>query len=142
MSSADKAFTVPGLTIIGGLLVCILGIAANGRAGLLREKAQTEGEEAQDLPMLKGILICLAGGLLASGCNLAFHVGNNVGEISAISEEQFGNPPYLADLSVWMLVFIGAGKSSMSWMVAGLAILIVGIVIIAFGNSMMVATEG
>lgn len=227
MSHADKAFTVPGLTIIGGLLVCILGIVANGRAGLLREKAQTEGEETQDRPMLKGIVICLAGGLLASGCNLAFHVGKDVGGIQGISEKQFHNPPYVAGLSIWMLVFIGAGistccycvfllsknktwgkftnhtarnlvlttlmavshflclfcygvsatklgdlgtsvgfaifealsivvatglgvmtgewrgagKSSMSWMVTGLAILILGIIVIAFGNAMMPTPE-
>lgn len=174
--------------------------------------------------MLKGIFICLAGGLLASGCNLAFHVGTNVGGIPEISEQEFGNLPYVAGLAVWMLVFIGAGistcgycafllkknktwgkfanhtarnlvlaslmavshflclfcygisawklgdlgtsvgfaifealsivvatglgvmtgewkeagKSSMNWMVAGLGILILGIVIIAFGNALMV----
>jgi len=117
MSNADKAFTAPGMMILGGLLVCILGIAANGRAGLLREKAQTQEEPAEETPMLKGILICLAGGLLASGCNLAFHVGINVGKIPDISQEQFGNPPYLAGLAVWMLVFIGAGISTCGYCV-------------------------
>jgi len=112
LGNAEKVFTIPGLVIIGGILVCVLGVAANGLAGIFREKAQTQGQKVEKKPMVKGLIICLVGGLLAAGCNLAFHVGGNVAGIARISEEQFGNPPYLAGLSVWMLVFIGGGIST------------------------------
>ena len=115
LGNADKVFTLPGLTIIGGILVCVLGVAANGISGILREKAQTKGQTVEKKTMVKGLIICLVGGLLAAGCNLAFHVGSKVAGIDRISGEQFNNPPYLTGLSVWMLVFIGGGISTCSF---------------------------
>ncbi len=117
LGNADKVFTLPGLVIIAGIMICVLGVAVNGLAGLFREKEQTRDQETEKKPMLKGLVICFVGGLLAAGCNLAFHVGGNVAGIDAISREQFSNPPYLAGLSVWMLVFIGGSISTCSFAV-------------------------
>jgi hypothetical protein len=117
LGSADKALTGPGMLVIGGILVCILGVAINGVAGMKREKSQGGGE-AEGEPVKKnmalGLFICVLAGLLSSGLNIAFHIGNKVGGIAA-NAEKLGNPAWIAGLSTWTLVFLGGMISSVAY---------------------------
>jgi hypothetical protein len=117
LGNADKAMTAPGMTVIGGILVCILGVAINGYAGMQREKSQAAAASeagtgsGQAKNMALGLFVCVLAGVLSSGLNIAFHIGNNVGKI-ADNCEKLGNPAYMAGLSTWTLVFLGGGISS------------------------------
>jgi len=69
LGNADKAATAAGMTVIAGVLICIIGVAINGRAGMLREKSQTgdsSGNSHKKKVMLKGLIICVLAGLLSS----------------------------------------------------------------------------
>jgi L-rhamnose-H+ transport protein len=116
LGNADKVATTGGKLIIAGILVCILGVAINGFAGIKREKSLAGGQSAQGLPqkknMLKGLIVCVVAGVLSSCCNIAYHVGGNIGNIAKISGEKFGNAPWLTGLSVWTLIFLGGLISS------------------------------
>ncbi|MHC4249882.1 MAG: L-rhamnose/proton symporter RhaT [Planctomycetota bacterium] len=81
LGNADKALTTPGMIIIGGILVCIVGVGVNGYAGIQREKSQPSDEAeggSKKSSMLLGVIVCVLAGLLSSGLNIAFHVGNSV----------------------------------------------------------------
>jgi hypothetical protein len=67
--------------------------------------------------MLTGVIICLLAGLFSSGCNIAFHIGGNIGKINEISVEKFGNPVWLSGIAIWVLIFMGGGLSSISYSV-------------------------
>ena len=114
LGNADKAATTGGMLVIGGILVCIVGVALNGVAGNKREKSESQ-EHADNETLSKkknmalGLFVCLLAGLLSSGLNIAFHVG---GKIAVISGTVHGNPPWLAGLSVWTLIFLGGMISS------------------------------
>lgn len=114
MGNADKAFTSGGLTVIIGILVCIGGVAINGFAGLKREKTSENAVDAAAArkQMIKGIIICIVAGVLCSGLNVGFHIGTNIGNITQLSVEKYGNSPSLAGLSVWTLIFIGGSIAS------------------------------
>ncbi|KPK47394.1 MAG: hypothetical protein AMK72_08495 [Planctomycetes bacterium SM23_25] len=117
LGSADKAATTGGMVVIAGILVCILGVAVNGYAGTQREKSQAgggEGRPREKRRMALGLVVCVVAGVLSSGLNIAFHVGNNVGKIAAISEG-LGNPAWVAGLSTWTLVFLGGMISSVGF---------------------------
>ena len=122
LGNADKALTGPGLLVIAGILICILGVAINGVAGVLREKSlvtpatQDTATSGKKPTMVMGLLICVLAGVLSSGLNIAFHIGNNVGGI-AEKCEALGNPTWLAGLSTWTLVFLGGMISSVGWSV-------------------------
>ncbi len=84
LGSADKLPTAGGITVVAGILVCIIGVAINGFAGMQREKSQvadeTEGEgegQPKKKTMLAGLLVCVLAGVLSSGLNIAFFVGSN-----------------------------------------------------------------
>ena len=118
LGSADKAATTGGMIVIAGILVCILGVAVNGYAGVRRERSrpgdEAEGEPKKKKRMALGLVICVLAGVLSSGLNIAFHVGNNVGKIAEISEG-LGNPAWAAGLSTWTLVFLGGMISSVGF---------------------------
>lgn len=114
LGSADKAATPGGMLVIAGILVCIAGVGVNGFAGIQREKSKSRGDPGQGPKkvMFVGLLVCVLAGVLSSGCNIAFHVGGTLGNIPKISAEQYGNPPWMAGLAVWTLVFLGGMISS------------------------------
>jgi hypothetical protein len=119
LGNADKAFTTPGMIIIGGILICIAGVAVNGYAGIQREKSRPSDEAeggGKKSSMLLGVIICVLAGLLSSGLNIAFHVGNKLGGVMEASEK-LGNAPWAASLSTWTLIFIGGGLSSVAYSV-------------------------
>ena len=119
LGNAAMATTLPGMIVIGGILVCILGVGINGYAGVQREKSMAAARKQQNQPARNvplGIFICVLAGVLSSGLNIAFHVGNNVGGIAAKSEA-LGNPAWLAGLSTWTLVFLGGMISSVGYSV-------------------------
>ncbi len=82
LGNAAMATTTPGMIVIGGILICIVGVGINGYAGVQREKSQPAEEDAgggaKKSSMLLGVVICVLAGLLSSGLNIGFHVGNSV----------------------------------------------------------------
>jgi hypothetical protein len=114
LGNAQRAATPGGMVVIAGILVCIAGVAINGVAGMKREKGfqanAPAGQEKKDT--LQGVIICILAGLLSSGCNIAFHIGSNIGKIDTISVQTFKNPAWMGGLSVWTLIFLGGLVSS------------------------------
>ncbi|MCW2119361.1 L-rhamnose/proton symporter RhaT [Flavobacterium sp. 7A] len=112
MGSADKIGTPGGMVILGGIFIIMIGIIANGKAGLLREKFEnSEADKTNINPnkMRNGIILCVIGGICAAGFNLSYHVADNLGHIGQISQEQFGNQPWIARIAVMLPSFIGSG---------------------------------
>lgn len=104
----DDVFTLGGLVITLGVLICVAGIAACGRAGILRERTTTAQDSQlprQSGTLLKGLAVCVLAGVCSSGSNIAFSYGQIIKDVS---QSQYGNPPWVATLAVWMLVFLGA----------------------------------
>jgi L-rhamnose-H+ transport protein len=114
--NAERASTPGGMTVVAGIMVCIVGVAINGIAGMKREKAfqaDAPAGQAKNNTLL-GVIICVLAGLLSSCCNIAFHIGS-VGGIDTISVEQFNNPAWMRGLSVWTLIFLGGLISSFGY---------------------------
>lgn len=112
MGDLSSMATKGGMTILAGIFVIMLGIIANGKAGLLREKFENEQSDTDTgsaKNMKKGIILCVIGGICAAGFNLSYHVADHIGAIGSISQEQFNNPPWIARIAVMLPSFIGSG---------------------------------
>ncbi len=97
------------LTILGGLFIVLLGIIANGKAGLTREsdeKKSNQNTPSEKGSMAMGIVIAVVGGLLATGFSYANAVGG--GLLNAASTAA-GNAEWVGSLAVMFPIFLSGG---------------------------------
>ncbi len=92
--------------IVGGLFVILLGIIANGRAGILRKESEEQKEHMEELSsgkVVRGIIIALIGGVFATGFSLANAVG---AEPINAAVEAAGNPKWMGAIAVMFIVYV------------------------------------
>lgn len=97
------------LIILGGLAIVLVGIFANGKAGLLREKdekALRKETQSDKGSMLTGILIAVIGGLLATGFSYANAAGRPIIHEAC---QAAGNPEWVTAVAVMFPIFISGG---------------------------------
>ncbi len=99
-----------------GIIVVLLGIICNGKAGLTREKDEAAAKEAEDAEsteeeskkasMALGIFIAVFGGLLATGFSVANTIAKpELPELTAAA----GNPDWVAALAIMLPIFLSGG---------------------------------
>ncbi|GAA4236492.1 L-rhamnose/proton symporter RhaT [Postechiella marina] len=97
------------LTILAGLAIVLVGVMANGRAGILRQKDEENTNNAETKKsgsIITGILIAVIGGLLATGFSYAYAAGGEI--IDAASQAQ-GNAPWKSAIAVMYVIYMAGG---------------------------------
>ncbi len=92
------------LTIMGGIVVVLFGVIANGKAGLIREA--DKNEITTEGSMLTGIAIAVVGGLLATGFSYANAVGRPPLHEAA---QAAGNAEWVTAIVVMLPIFVTGG---------------------------------
>ncbi len=103
----SKAF----MTIMAGIVVVLLGVIANGKAGLIREADEVAAKDvkidnSKQGSMLTGIMIAVVGGLLATGFSYANAVGRPPLHEAA---QAAGNADWVTAVAVMFPIFISGG---------------------------------
>jgi len=95
------------LTILGGLFVVLIGVMANGRAGIIRQKDEDEKEGGtKSGSMVTGIIIAVVGGLLATGFSFANSYGAEF--IDQATQAQ-GNASWKSAIAVMYVIYMAGG---------------------------------
>lgn len=92
--------------IVTGLIVILLGIVANGRAGILRKESEEKKEHMEELSsgkVARGIIIALVGGIFATGFSLANAVGVAPITQAVVAE---GNPEWMSSIAVMFIIYL------------------------------------
>jgi len=96
------------LVIMAGIVVVLIGVMANGKAGLIREadeKSSDDKEEGKG-SMATGIIIAVVGGLLATGFSYANAVGRPLLHEASMAN---GNAEWVTAVAVMFPIFISGG---------------------------------
>lgn len=99
------------ITLMGGIFVVLLGVIANGKAGLIREADEKDNKSGQDDgndqgSVAMGILIAVIGGLLATGFSYANAVGR---PLLHEASQAAGNPEWVTAVVVMFPIFMSGG---------------------------------
>ena len=99
------------MVILLGILVVLMGIILNGKAGLTREKDEAKLQENQEVDsekgsMTTGILIAVIGGLLATGFSYANAVGRPYLHGASVAQ---GNADWITAVAIMFPIFISGG---------------------------------
>lgn len=92
-------------TILVGILVILIGIIMNGRAGILREGGSLE-KKGGTSSMTVGIIIAVVGGLLCTGFNVANEFGKDA---IAAAVQNNGNDSWLTSVASMFIVYVSGG---------------------------------
>lgn len=92
--------TVPGFMVLAGFVVCLVGIALCGYAGMLKEQRLTEAEKREaikDFALFKGIVVAVFGGIMSASMAFAFTAGKPISDaaLQAGTAKVFTNMPLL-----------------------------------------------
>jgi L-rhamnose-H+ transport protein len=115
----DQLLTAHGLTIIGGIVVCLAGVVVCGRAAILKSVSQASGDEdGETMPtgskLRKGLIVAFLSGILCACYGIAFGFGSEVMDISA---NKFSNPDWRTAFVVSALILWGGSISACGYCV-------------------------
>ncbi|MBD0724701.1 rhamnose/proton symporter RhaT [Flavobacterium sp. L1I52] len=76
VTSSDMLASSGGQLVLLGVVVCLLGIAFSGKAGMMKEKDLSGGElDKQEFDLVKGLIIAIISGILSSFFNFGIEAG-------------------------------------------------------------------
>ncbi|MHC4325933.1 MAG: L-rhamnose/proton symporter RhaT [Planctomycetota bacterium] len=110
----DLLTSTSGLTTLGGVLVCIGGIAICGRAGISKEKelsAEKKKEAIAEFNFVKGLWIAMFAGVM-SAC-MAFAIA--AGEPIAALAEKSGTATLWRNTPVFIFILAGGFTTNFLW---------------------------
>jgi L-rhamnose-H+ transport protein len=113
---AQIASTVPGQVTLGGVLVCLIGIAVAAYAGLTKEREMPEAEKKKaiaEFSFTKGILVATFSGIMSACFSFALTAGNPIGEASAAT----GTDKLWTGLPKLVVVLLGGFTTNFVWCV-------------------------
>ncbi len=96
------------LTILGGLAVVLVGVIANGKAGIIRQKdeASEDSENKKGGSVVTGIIIAVVGGLLATGFSYANAEGAEIINEAVVAK---GNESWKSAIAIMYIIYMAGG---------------------------------
>lgn len=96
------------ITILMGILVVLVGVIANGKAGMIRHGAESQSAVGfhDKGSMAKGITIAVVGGLLATGFSFANAVGRPPIHEAVLAQ---GNPEWVTAVAIMFVIYVAGG---------------------------------
>jgi L-rhamnose-H+ transport protein len=110
------ASTVPGQVTLGGVFVCLLGIAVAAYAGLTKEREMPEAEKKTaiaEFDFRKGILVATFSGIMSACFSFALTAGNPIGQSSGA----VGTSTLWTGLPKLVVVLLGGFTTNFIWCV-------------------------
>ena len=108
--------TNSGQVILGGVLVCLLGIAFAGAAGVSKERemsAEQKRASIKEFDLKKGLLVATFSGVMSACFAYGLAAGDPIKAITV----RHGTPPLWQGLPVLVVVLIGGFATNLVWCV-------------------------
>lgn len=102
-----------GQLVLLGVVVCLLGIAISGKAGILKEKDFAVGHEDKDkdFSLVKGLIIAVISGILSSFFNYGIEAGKPMAEQAV----EFGCNPLFQNNVTYIVLLWGGLTTNFIW---------------------------
>lgn len=114
ISFTDMMATPGGQLVLLGVLVCIIGIAISGRAGMLKEKEISEEESKKsvaEFSLVKGLIIAIFSGILSSFMNFGIESGKPMAEAAVAA----GYNPLFSNNVSYVIIMWGGLTTNLIW---------------------------
>jgi len=113
----DVAASPGGRIVLSGLLVCLVGIAVSGMAGLSKERElpdEKKKESVSEFSLVKGLLVAVFAGVMSASMAYGFQAGKPIAEMAI----KHGTPDLWQNLPVLVVILAGGFTTNFLWCVA------------------------
>lgn len=110
----DMISSSGGQLVLMGVLVCVLGIAVCGWAGMLKEKELSEEDKKKSVAefnLLKGLAVAVLSGILSAFFNFGIESGKPLAEAAIAA----GNDPLFANNVTFIVILWGGLTTNLVW---------------------------
>lgn len=107
ISFTDMLGNTGGQLVLFGVLVCLIGIALSGKAGIMKEKELSDEEKKKSVAEFnlgKGLVVAILSGILSSFFNFGIELGKPLAD--AVIEDG-GNPLYANNITFVVILWGG-----------------------------------
>ena len=114
VSFTDMLGSPGGQLVLIGVVVCLIGIAITGRAGLMKEREMSEEDQKASVPefsLVKGLIIAVLSGILSSFFNFGIEAGKPLAE-AAVSA---GFDPLYQNNVTFVVILWGGLTTNLIW---------------------------
>lgn len=114
ISFTDMMATSGGQLVLLGVLVCIVGIAISGMAGMMKEKELSPEEQKKsvaEFSLVKGLLIAILSGVLSSFFNFGIEAGKPMAEAAV----EAGHNPLFQNNVTFVVILWGGLTTNFIW---------------------------
>lgn len=113
-SFTDMLGSDGGRLVLFGVLVCLIGIAVTGKAGMIKETELSEEEKkasVQEFNMTKGLIIAIISGILSSFFNFGIEAGKSMADEAVV---QGANPLFQNNVT-YIVILWGGITTNLIW---------------------------
>lgn len=114
VSFTDMMATPGGRLVLIGVLICLIGIAISGKAGMMKEKEISPEESkksVEEFSLVKGLIIAVISGILSS----FFNFGIEAGETMANAAVAAGYNPLFQNNVTFVVILWGGLTTNLIW---------------------------
>ena len=114
VSFTDMMSNPGGQLVLLGVLVCIVGIAISGKAGMMKENEISKEESEKsvaEFSLVKGLIIAVISGILSSFMNFGIESGKPMAEAAVAAG---GNPLFANNVS-YVVIMWGGLTTNLIW---------------------------
>ena len=108
-----------GQVILLGVVVCVLGVAVNGAAGISKDRETTADEKIEagesDFNFSKGLAIAVLAGFMSSFFAFGLDMGKPLGTMTKTHLLETGHSDVLQNLPVLVVVLLGGFATNFVW---------------------------
>jgi L-rhamnose-H+ transport protein len=114
ISFVDMINSPGGRIVLLGVLVCLVGIAISGKAGMMKEKELSEEQQkasVADFSLVKGLIIAVISGILSSFMNFGIEAGKPMAEAAVAA----GFNPLYQNNVAYVVILWGGLTTNFIW---------------------------
>jgi len=114
ISFTDMLSNSGGQLVLLGVLICLVGIAITGKAGMMKEVDLSEEEKKKSVPefsLVKGLIIAVISGILSSFFNFGIEAGKPLAEAAVVA----GYNPLYQNNVTFVVILWGGLTSNFIW---------------------------
>ena len=114
VSFTDMLASPGGQIVLAGVLVCLIGIAISGKAGMMKEGEISEEESKKsvaEFSLVKGLIIAIISGILSSFMNFGIEAGKPMAD-AAVAQ---GYNPLFQNNVAYVVILWGGLTTNLIW---------------------------